>query len=93
MDSSDEPEWAAYRHTVGERVRAHRLQANLTQETLADRSGVGRNTLQRIERGDPQAPRLGALWRLARTLGVPVNELVRDDRPAPPDVAAPPPGP
>ncbi len=79
VDSSDGPEWAAYRHAVGERVRARRLHANLTQETLADRSGVGRNTLQRIERGDPQAPRLGALWRLARTLGIPLAELLDDD--------------
>jgi len=91
VDFSDGAEWAAYRHAVGERVRTHRLHANLTQETLADRSGVGRNTLQRIERGDPQAPRLGALWRLARTLDVPVGELVRDARDAPPDAAAPPP--
>ena len=74
----DGADWAEYRRAVGVRVREARLRANLTQETLADRSGVGRNTLQRIEGGDPQAPRLGAMWRLARTLGVPVQVLLTD---------------
>lgn len=79
--NSDGTDWAAYRQAVGERVRHGRLHANLTQEALADRSGVGRNTLQRIEHGDPMAPRLGAMWSLARTLGIPVGELLRDDGP------------
>lgn len=75
---AEDDDWARYRQTVGRRVRQERLRANLTQETLADRSGVGRNTLQRIEKGDPEAPRLGAVWRLARTLGVPVQDLLAD---------------
>ncbi len=76
--TTEDDDWARYRRAVGQRVRDGRLRANLTQETLADRSGVGRNTLQRIERGDPEAPRLGALWRLARTLGVPMQVLLTD---------------
>lgn len=76
--TTEDDDWGRYRRAVGQRVREGRLRANLTQEALADRSGIGRNTLQRIERGDPEAPRLGALWRLARTLNVPLTELVAD---------------
>jgi len=51
--TTEDDDWARYRRAAGQRVREERLRANLTQEALADRSGVGRNTLQRIEAGDP----------------------------------------
>ncbi len=54
----------------------------MTQEALADQSEVGRSTLQTIEQGGPEAPRLAALWRIARILDVPVQDLLRDDRPS-----------
>ncbi len=68
--------WQAYRTAVGDRLRAARIQANLTQEDLAHRAGVSRNVVQRIERGDPEAPRLSSLWRLARELRLPPGELL-----------------
>lgn len=51
----------------------------MTQEALADQAGVGRSTLQMIESGVPEAPRLAALWRIARVLDVPVHDLLRDE--------------
>lgn len=36
---------------VGRRVAIHRLARNLTQDDFAKRAGVGRSTVQRIERG------------------------------------------
>ncbi len=73
-----EAEWAAYRRAVGDRLRTARLQANHTQESLAERAGVSRDTVQRVERGDGDVPRLAALWRLARAVGVPVSDLLAD---------------
>ncbi|MCA1712767.1 MAG: helix-turn-helix domain-containing protein [Actinobacteria bacterium] len=72
----DDPDWTAYRTAVGDRLRAARLRANLTQEELAEKASVSRNVVQRLERGDPQSPRLGALYLLARAVGVPLGELV-----------------
>lgn len=51
----------------------------MTQEALADQADVGRSTLQMIESGAPEAPRLAALWRIARVLDVPVHDLLRED--------------
>lgn len=73
---TDTAGWQAYRTAVGDRLRAARIHANLTQEDLAHRAGVSRNVVQRIERGDPEAPRLSSLWRLARELGLPPEELL-----------------
>ena len=79
MDQEAGPDWAAYRRGVGDRIREVRLRRNLTQEALADQAEVGRTTLQTIESGAPEAPRLAALWRIARVLDVPVHDLLRDD--------------
>jgi len=52
-----------------------RLQA-MSQEELAEESGVGRATISRIERGETGAHGR-TLRRLAAALGVDVAELVR----------------
>lgn len=38
-------------HTIGEFVRHHRLQQNITQKDLADRAGINRTTLSDMELG------------------------------------------
>lgn len=81
MDKEAGPDWAVYRRGLGDRLRETRLRRNLTQEALADQAEVGRSTLQTIELGGSEAPRLAALWRIARVLDVPVHDLLRDDRP------------
>jgi transcriptional regulator with XRE-family HTH domain len=55
-----------------ERVR--RMQA-LTQEELAERSGVTRSTISRLEDGLQQA-RPSTLRKLAAALGVPPSEIL-----------------
>ena len=79
MDGRPEPGWAAYRRALGDRVRVHRVRRGLSQEDLAHHAGIGVSTLRVIESGSPEAPRLGALYRLARVLDVPVHDLLRDD--------------
>jgi DNA-binding XRE family transcriptional regulator len=71
----DEPEWIRLAcHQEGVRIREAREHASLTQEKLADRAGLGRSTLQRIESG--QGIKFVHLVRIARALDVPVRDLV-----------------
>lgn len=79
MDQDPDPGWVAYRRALGDRFRLLRVQRRLSQEDLAHQAGIGVSTLRVIEGGTPEAPRLGALYRLARVLGVPVHDLLHDD--------------
>ncbi len=58
---------------VGEDLRTWRLLQHLTVEEVADRAGVGRTTVLRLEAGD--GANLGTLLRVARALGV-LDQLV-----------------
>jgi len=58
---------------VGEDLRTWRLLQRLTVEEVADRAGVGRTTVLRLEAGD--GANLGTLLRVARALGV-LDQLV-----------------
>ncbi|TFI30194.1 helix-turn-helix transcriptional regulator [Streptomyces sp. 4R-3d] len=79
MQEPDHPPWVLKdRHTVANRVRGCRLDRNLTQEALAQASGVDRSTLQRIESGNWEI-KLSSLSRLAHALNVPIAALL--DRP------------
>ncbi len=53
---------------LGARLRRHRLERNLTQDELAEESGIGRATLQRLERGE--SVQLTSLIGLLRVLGL-----------------------
>lgn len=75
---TDDPSWTAYRVAVGERLRSARLDANLTQDRLAEQAAVSRNFVQRVERGDALSPGLAAVYRLARAVQVPMSDLLAD---------------
>ncbi|MEV6014781.1 helix-turn-helix transcriptional regulator [Streptomyces sp. NPDC051997] len=66
----------ARRKVVGERLRAARLQANLTQEKVALAAEIDRPSIVRIEQGR-QSPTLDTLIRIAAALDVPLADLVR----------------
>lgn len=53
---------------LGEHLRAWRKLQRLTIEDVAQRAGVNRNTVSRLERGD-RAVGLGVLLGVARALG------------------------
>ena len=57
-------------------IRELREQRNLTQEELAKRAKVTRSHLSLLEAGHRKNPSLDILKRLARTLGVPVTDLL-----------------
>ncbi len=68
------------RHAVRNHVRRHRRQLHdMTQQELADRVGVTRQTILSIERGRYN-PSVGLALRLAEAFGVPVEAVFEIDR-------------
>ena len=57
------------------RLKEIRKSKYLSQRMLAQRSGVSRPTIARLEGGEEEA-RYSTLWKLAETLGVEPGELV-----------------
>lgn len=62
---------------VGERIRRLRLDANLTQGSLAEIAGVKSNTIARLERGLHTAS-MPTLKSLAKALNVKVSDILGD---------------
>lgn len=69
-----------YRNRFGEAVRRARIAANLTQESLADNSGLDRSYIGGVERGE-RNPTLSVIEKIAAGLGVPVAQLFSDSEP------------
>jgi transcriptional regulator with XRE-family HTH domain len=63
---------AAARH-LGQLVRLKRVERRITSEEFADRLGVSRGTVQRLERGDPKVA-LGIAFEACALLGIPLFE-------------------
>lgn len=64
--------------TLGERIRATRQAAGLSQEKLAERLGLTRQAVTKWETGQ-SAPSTENLLHLAEVLGVPVTDLLGED--------------
>jgi transcriptional regulator with XRE-family HTH domain len=63
---------AAVQH-LGQLVRLKRIERRITSEKFADRLGVARGTVQRLERGDPKVA-LGIAFEACALLGIPLFE-------------------
>ena len=63
------------RMALGRRIAAARIDANLTQERLAERSGIDRSTIQRIE-GGYNDPKFSHLFVIASALNRSLAELL-----------------
>jgi transcriptional regulator with XRE-family HTH domain len=75
------PRWVdAATGEFGSRVRSRRLSAGLSQEVLAERSGLHRNYVGSLERGERNVALLNIL-RLAEALACDPSELVAGLRP------------
>lgn len=61
---------------IGDRLKNLRIEQALTQRELADKAGVGVNTVNRIELNETE-PHMSTLRKLARALEVAPRELVR----------------
>lgn len=62
---------------VGDTLKDLRIRKAWTQEQLAEKAGLGKNTVNRIE-GNRTEPRMPTLSKLAKALGVDPAELVRN---------------
>ncbi|HET7445324.1 MAG TPA: helix-turn-helix transcriptional regulator [Solirubrobacterales bacterium] len=60
---------------LGENLRAVRDEKELTQEQVAQRSGVQAGEISRIERGQ-RDPQVSTLLKLAKALGVKPGQLL-----------------
>lgn len=71
------PDWVLHqRRAIGDHVRAERMRQKLTQERLAERVGLDRKTINRIEQGT-HGTLIDHLTLIARVLDVPLADLVR----------------
>lgn len=52
-------------------IRAERIEKKITAEELAERAGISRGTLHRIERGDVKC-QIGSYFEIAAILGIPL---------------------
>jgi transcriptional regulator with XRE-family HTH domain len=59
---------------LGQLVREARIARSMTTSDVAERAGISRALLQRIERGDPGCS-IGAVFEVAALCGVPLFEL------------------
>lgn len=69
--------WERRRRGVGATIRRLRVERGLTQERLAERSGVDRSVLVAVESGR-RSLLYERLFDIADALEVPVTDLVRD---------------
>ena len=75
--SAPPPDWVLdRRRRVGDRIRAARVGASLTQEAVAHAIPMDRASYNRIEQGHA-SPTLDTLHLIAEVIGVPLAELVR----------------
>lgn len=58
---------------MGALLRAARIEKKMGTQTLAERAGISRDLLYRIEKGDPRC-QIGVVFELAAILGVPLFE-------------------
>ena len=67
-------------HTLGEDIRLARLRRDLSAEQVAERAGLSRNTLLKIEKGD-EGVAIGKYLRVLIVLGLQDNLLfvAKDD--------------
>jgi transcriptional regulator with XRE-family HTH domain len=69
-----------HRAHVGERIAELRRARGLTQESLAERAGISRESVGKIE-GNSRSPSLAMLEKLANALEVPVSKLLESSAP------------
>lgn len=63
-------------NTIGERLRRARREHPFTQEELAERSGVSRDLIAKLEQGRRQTARISSLAALADSLDIDLSDLV-----------------
>jgi transcriptional regulator with XRE-family HTH domain len=66
---------------INDRLKELRAAAGLTQQQLAVAAGLSVSAVTQIEAGKIPDPRVGTLRKLARALGVTLDDLAPDEEP------------
>ncbi|MBO4898142.1 MAG: helix-turn-helix transcriptional regulator [Clostridia bacterium] len=76
MNAFNEKEYEMFIIKVGLKVGYYRRLANMTQEQLAEYSGMSLNFISQLEGPSaPYVPSLKSLFKISKALGVPINKL------------------
>ncbi len=67
----------ATENNIGENIKKRRAKLGLSQEDLAKKSGVKYTTLTKIESGVIKTPSVVMTAKIARILGVSIEDLLR----------------
>lgn len=62
-------------NSIGENIRKIRIDKNLTQKELAEKSGISLSALNKYERGD-RLPKIDALQKLSEALNIQIDYLL-----------------
>lgn len=62
---------------IGKNVKKYRTKQGLSQEDFANRSGVKYTTLTKIESNVIKKPSVLVMAKIAKTLGVNIEELIK----------------
>lgn len=73
--------------TIGQRLRAERRAAELTQKQLADEAGSSKQAISAIERGETKQPEASTLDPICRRLNLSLRWLLEERGPKRPTVA------
>ena len=67
----------ATENNIGDNIRKHRNRLGLSQEDFAQKSGVKYTTLTKIESGVIKTPSVVMVGKIAKTLGVSIEDLLK----------------
>ena len=63
--------------TIGKNIRRYRKKLGLSQDKLSKLAEVAYNTVVKIESGENPNPTIDTLTKIAKALGVSVDELLK----------------
>ena len=67
----------ATENNIGENIKKRRTKLGLSQEDFAQKSGVKYTTLTKIESGVIKTPTVLMMEKIAKALGVSIEELIK----------------
>ena len=67
----------ANENNIAENIKKHRTKLGLSQEDFAQKSGVKYTTLTKIESGVIKTPSVVIMGKIAKALGVFIEELLK----------------